>query len=551
MSAPVEELEVDVLVVGAGVAGASVALGLAGVRRVLLVEAGEGSTRWAQGGIAAAVAGDDRPADHAHDTEVAGAGLCDPDVVAAVVAGGPAAIASLLRRGARWDRDAQGRLALGLEGGHGRRRIVHAGGDTTGREVHRVLEDALARPAGPLLRRSGRLRHLTRGLGAAGPQVTGADVETSDGLLRVSARAVVLATGGLGHAYLRTTNPAGVDGSGLAAALRVGATLTDLEFIQFHPTALHSGAVSGRVALASEALRGEGAVLRDHQGRLLMAGRHPLADLAPRDVVAREIARAAARAGADHVWLDARPLGAGVDRFPSFLAGCHALGLEPAVDLVPVAPAEHYLCGGVRVDSWGRSDVPGLLAVGEVAATGLHGANRLASNSLLEGLVLGARLADRLALELPATAVRDVEDTPAAPPGHGTGIGTGIGTASESRFGAASDLPRRVLDAHAGVLRDADALAAAADLLAAYRTGVGGGSGDGERRGRGGHVTDESAWMVASAIVAAATLRTESRGAHHRLDHPHTDPAWVRRTEVRLDTDGLPRASVGTESVAA
>ncbi len=540
MSAPVEELEVDVLVVGAGVAGASVALGLAGVRRVLLVEGGESSTRWAQGGIAAAVAGEDRPADHAQDTETAGAGLCDPDVVATVVAGGPAAIASLLRRGARWDRDADGRMSLGLEGGHGRRRIVHAGGDTTGLEVHRVLETALARaagragaagaagaarPAGPLLRRPGRLRHLTRGLGAAGPQVTGAVVETSDGLLRVSARAVVLATGGLGHAYLRTTNPVGVDGSGLAAALRVGATLTDLEFVQFHPTALHSGALSGRVALASEALRGEGAVLRDHEGRLLMAGRHPLADLAPRDVVAREIARAAAVAGADHVWLDARPLGAGVDRFPTFLAGCHALDLEPAVDLVPVAPAEHYLCGGVRVDSWGRSDVPGLLAVGEVAATGLHGANRLASNSLLEGLVLGARLADGLALELPAPAVRDVDGTDAERTG-----------ARERRAGASvHDLPRRVLDAHAGVLRDADGLAAAADLLAMHRAGA----------------ADESSWLVASAVVAAATLRAESRGAHHRLDHPGTDPAWGRRTEVRLDADGLPRASVGTEAVAA
>lgn len=546
MSAPVEEhevedLEVDVLVVGAGVAGSSVALGLAGVRRVLLLEAGEGSTPWAQGGIAATVADDDRAADHAHDTDVAGAGLCDPDVVATVVAGGPAAIASLLRRGARWDRATDGRLALGLEGGHHRRRIVHAGGDTTGREVHRVLEAALATGAAalatgasgaaPLLRRSGRLRHLTCGLGAGGPQVSGAVVDTARGVLRVSARAVVLATGGLGHAYARTTNPDGVDGSGLAAALRVGATLTDLEFVQFHPTALRGGATPGRVALASEALRGEGAVLRDHRGRLLMAGRHPLADLAPRDVVAREIARAAAEAGSDHVWLDARPLGAGVDRFPTFLAGCHALGLEPAVDLVPVSPAEHYLCGGIRVDSWGRSDVAGLLAVGEVAATGLHGANRLASNSLLEGLVLGARLADRLALDLPAPAVRDIEEPgPASPAPAGTSV---------AAAGSGADVPRRVLDAHAGVLRDAEGLARAADALAAHRGRHTPGTGP------------DGTWLVASAVVAAATLRTESRGAHHRVDHPSTDPAWVRRTEVRLDADGLPRATVGTAAVAA
>ena len=270
---------------------------------------------------------------------------------------------------------------------------MHAGGDATGAEVHRVLSGALPE----VERVAGAAVALTTALGPRGRQVTGAVVRTADGDVLVRSRATVLATGGLGHAYARTTNPEGVDGSGLALALSAGATLTDLEFVQFHPTALATGATRGRLPLVSEAVRGEGAVLRDHEGRRFMVGRHPLADLAPRDVVAREITRVAAAADAPYVWLDARPLGASLaHRFPTFVQSCAGLGLDPAVDLVPVTPAEHYLCGGVATDRWGATDLPGLYAVGEVAATGVHGANRLASNSLLEGLVFGQRLADRL-----------------------------------------------------------------------------------------------------------------------------------------------------------
>jgi L-aspartate oxidase len=478
-----------------------------------VVDHGEGSTRWAQGGIAAVVDPDDDVRDHADDTLRAGAGLCDPDAVAALVAGGPAAIATLLRRGARWDRQPDGRLALGLEGGHHRRRVVHAGGDATGLEVHRVLEAALE--ASGVTRRRGRLDLLTRGTGPDGPQVTGAVIRTADGPVRISARAVVLATGGIGHAYLRSTNPEGVDGTGLAAALAAGATLTDMEFVQFHPTALHTGADRGRLPLVSEALRGEGAVLRDHEGRRFMIGRHPLADLAPRDVVARENARAAADAGAAHVWLDARTLGTDLARFPTFLAGCDSIGLDPAADLVPVTPAEHYLCGGVQVDPWGATDVCGLYAVGEVAATGVHGANRLASNSLLEGLVFGARVADRLSVDLPGAAVTGFEE-----PGA-------VGAAGEG-----SPVARDVLTEHAGVLRDAAGLAKAAELLDRHRS------------------TDPT-WLTAAAVVVAAGLRTESRGAHHRLDHPRTDPRWQRRVTVRLDDEGRPTAALGPGLVVA
>ncbi|MBV9832108.1 MAG: FAD-binding protein [Marmoricola sp.] len=399
------DLHVDVVVVGSGAAGLSVALGLVATRDVLVVEDGDGSTRWAQGGVAAAF-GDDSPEEHAHDTDVAGRGLGDPAAVRRLVEEGPQRVADLVARGARLDRSPDGRLLRSREGGHRRPRVLHAGGDATGAEVWRTLQVAADR-AGVRRLRDTRVT----GLLLTGSSVTGLHAVRPDGAeLVVRARAVVLATGGLGHVYAATTNPAGVRGEGLALALLAGATTADLQFVQFHPTALATGAAGGQLPLVTEALRGEGAVLLDGHGRAFMAGLHPMADLAPRDVVAAAVHRAVRDTGS--AWLDCR----GVDdvhrRFPTVAASCDAIGIDLARDRVPVRPAEHFHCGGVATDAWGATDVPGLYAVGEVARTGVHGANRLASNGLLEGLVYGARVAATLTLELPsrpAGATRSVQ----------------------------------------------------------------------------------------------------------------------------------------------
>jgi L-aspartate oxidase len=501
-------VQTDVLVVGSGVAGLSVALGLAGARSVLVVDAGPGSTAWAQGGIAAAVEPDDDPDRHAADTAAAGAGLCDPPALARLVEESPVRLAELIAVGAGFDRDAGGRLATALEGGHSRRRVVHAGGDATGAEVSRALAAAAVRASIPW-RRGTPVTALTV---APGGQVTGAVLATPAGPQTVRARATVLATGGIGHAYPASTNPPGVTGAGLALALLAGATLADVEFVQFHPTALWAGASRGQLPLVSEAVRGEGAVLLDTRHRRFMAGRHPLADLAPRDVVARAVVEA--MGDRSHVWLDARAVPGFATRFPTVTAACRAIGVDPALDLVPVAPAEHFLCGGVATDGWGATDVPGLYAVGEAAATGVHGANRLASNSLAEGLVYGRRLAARLLLDLPAPATGAQPRALAAP-------------------GAATALARAQLGAAGGVVRDAAGLTAGLAALDAVRC-------------------TEPAWLVARAVLAAAAARQESRGCHFRADHPAPADWWRRRVAVRLDAGGVPRASVtGGERRAA
>lgn len=542
MSAPEA---VDVVVVGAGVAGLSAALGLhAAGRSVLLVSSGEGSTGWAQGGVAAAYAEGDDPVEHARDTALAGAGMCDPRVLDCLVEEGPQRLAELIGLGARFDRRPDGRLERAREGGHHRHRVVHAGGDATGAEVLRTLVAAadVARERGLVHRRDTRVVGLTRGVGGRGPQVTGALLEGPGGPVAVRARAVVLATGGIGSAYAVTTNPSGVTGEGAALALLAGATLRDAEFVQFHPTALHTGARHGQVPLVSEALRGEGAILRDHEGRPFMAGRHPLADLAPRDVVARAVHEAMTAAGEDHVWLDATGVADVTRRFPTIAASCARVGLDPAADLLPVSPAEHFWCGGVATDRWGATDVPGLHAVGEVAATGVHGANRLASNSLLEGLVVGRRLAARLALELPEAAVGELPAAvlgsaasapstphPAPPEPDRSPRAAGPGPASPTVD--AVPAVRRIqqaMSAHAGVVRTAEGLAEAARVLAD------GSAGDPVR-------------LVAGAVVAAAAAREESRGAHFRADHPTTSERWRHHVTVRLDEDGAPRADTSTD----
>jgi L-aspartate oxidase len=504
--------DVDVLVVGAGVAGLSVALGLAGTRRVLVLSKGDGSTAWAQGGIAAAVDSTDDPADHARDTAVAGAGLCSDEELRCLVEEGPLRVAELITVGARLDRTSDGRLSTTLEGGHRRRRVVHAGGDATGAEVARTLSAAAAAAGVETI--SGVARRLTRN--AAG-QVTGAIVDLGGAVGVVSARAVVLATGGIGNAYQASTNPAAVTGDGIALALQAGASLTDMEFVQFHPTVLFTGETrQGQLPLVTEAVRGEGGVLIDADGRRIMLGRHPMADLAPRDIVAREI-DAAMRAGrTPHVWLDATGIGADTlrRRFPTVLAACARFGIDASAEPMPVAPAEHFLCGGVRTDRWGATDVPGLYAVGEVAATGVHGANRLASNSLLEGLVFGRRVAARLVLELPERGDTDVQ-APAYLP---------------DTDAAAAEV-RAVLSRHAGVRRSGAGLEAAQAQL--------------DGLGEGPLAT------VARAVVAAAIARKESRGCHWRDDFPRTSDLWAHRVVVRLDETGRPAATAERLRTAA
>ena len=484
--------EWDVVVVGGGVAGLTAASGLAAAgRRVLVVSEGAGSTRCAQGGVAAAVGAGDSPEQHAADTLEAGAGACDPVTVAVLTAEGPARVADLVAAGADFDREGDG-WALGREGGHRRRRVLHAAGDATGVEVARTAE-LRAHEAGVHWREGRVTGLLMAGRGVCGVVVGGTEIRSG---------AVVLATGGLGHAYPTTTNPEGVSGDGLALALLAGATLADVEFVQFHPTALWTGAAYGRVPLVTEALRGEGAVLRDAAGEPLMRGRHPLGDLAPRDVVARAVHESMRRDGQPRVWLDTRAVPDLEHHFPGLVATCRAHGLDPRS--VPVAPAQHYLCGGVLTDAWGATGVPGLYAVGEVAATGVHGANRLASNSLLEGLVFGHRLAERLVRELPPPALGATEQRCLAAPS------------------AASHRARELLGSAAGLVRDGVDLAAAREALLA-------------------HPAPEVGWLVAVSVLGAAGTRRESRGCHTRSDEPLTRAWWRRRIGVRLDGAGVPQ----------
>ena len=532
--APGWELAADVCVVGSGIAGLCVALharaaGLS-VAVVTKVRVDDGSTRWAQGGIAAVLDPADTPEAHARDTEVAGVGLCEPDAVSVLVHEGPGRLRQLIDWGAAFDRDPAGGLLLTREGGHSADRIVHAGGDATGSEVQRALQDAVrADPGVTLVEHAMVLDLLTDASGrAAGVTLHVLGEGSADGVGAVRARAVVLATGGMGQVYAATTNPPVSTGDGVALGLRAGAVATDLEFVQFHPTALYLGPdARGQQPLVSEALRGEGAVLRDGAGQRFMVGVHPLAELAPRDVVAKGITRVQLRDGVDHVWLDARAVPDLAVRFPTIVASCRAAGVDPATDLVPVTPAAHYASGGLVTDLAGRTTVPGLYACGEVACTGVHGANRLASNSLLEGLVFAARIGAQLGAGLPPSS--PVEPAAAAPSGL---------LAPDGRREVTETMSARV-----GALRSGAGLAEATDRLAALAARL---DPDVAPGVAGWEATD--LLTVAGALATAAAVREETRGCHWREDHPGTEEDWQVHLDVRLDGDGalqVTRRAVG------
>ncbi|MDR3664112.1 MAG: L-aspartate oxidase [Mycobacterium sp.] len=504
----------DVVVVGTGVAGlaAARAAQAAGSRVVVVGKAGETATGYAQGGIAVVVPDtDDSVEAHVADTVAAGAGLCDVDAVTSIVADGYAAVRELVGAGAAFDEAGPGRWSLTREGGHTRRRIIHAGGDATGAEVQRALAAAT---------RSLDIRpnHVALQVLHHDGAVSGLVVLSPDGPGVLAAPTVILATGGLGQLYTATTNPDGSTGDGVALALRAGLPVRDIEFIQFHPTMLYTGAAGGRCPLITEALRGEGAVLLDRRGDSVTDGVHPMGDLAPRDVVAAAVEARLAATGDDCVYLDARGVADVATRFPTVTAACLEVGVDPARQPIPVVPGAHYSCGGVVTDVHGRTEMAGLYAAGEVGRTGMHGGNRLASNSLLEGLVVGGR-AGRAA----AAHAR----------------GAGANRMPEPDFGRRPALDRAALQngmtAYAAVARDAPGLARLSELLRGAR--------DTAMSGRTA-VEDAALTMTAAAVAVAAAARAESRGCHHRGDRPDPDPAYGVSIDVRLDGDGCTVAEV-------
>jgi L-aspartate oxidase len=526
----------DVLVLGSGVAGLSAAVRLAGpggpspsLSLGVLTKGAlsQSATRWAQGGVAAVLGADEDSTDlHLADTLAAGAGLCDEEAVRVLVDEGPGRVHELIALGVEFDREATGLLALAREGGHSRPRVVHAGGAATGAEVERALVDATYSSASAVLEGWFALDLLVEdgrctGVWALPPGAGGAA-----GPVEVRADHVVLATGGAGQLFSVTTNPPESTGDGVAMALRAGVPTADVEFVQFHPTALHHPAMPR--PLLSEALRGHGALLRDRDGERFVD------ELAPRDVVSRAMAARMAEQGVDHLWLDATGLERFSARFPTIAASLSSIGLDPQRDWLPIAPAAHHLSGGVVTDLWGATALPGLWAVGEVACTGVHGANRLASNSLLEGMVFGARLAERI-----PSGAQSPEASGALRAVLGEEPIDGIGCTllekaatprppKSNRWPGVDvtklrDMVQRAMTRGAGVVRSAESLADARAVVDEVTFVL----ADAPDSVAAEELTN--LLQLADALLVSALLRTESRGAHARREFPDADPEWRRR----------------------
>jgi L-aspartate oxidase len=517
-------INADVIVIGSGIAGLTAALSARdkGLSVLLLTKdvLSTGSTSWAQGGIAAALGPGDSPDQHFQDTLEAGAGLCDQESVRILVQEGPAAVKRLINLGATFDLDSSGNVALTREGGHRRDRIAHAGGDATGAEISRALvAKVLADPKVRIFEHALVLDLLKD----KNERVCGVTLHVMgkgkiDGVGAALARAVVLATGGLGAVFQQTTNPLVATGDGVALALRAGATVADLEFVQFHPTVLWVGPDSrGSQPLISEAVRGEGAILRNINGEAFMSTIHPMKDLAPRDVVAHAVHEEIIKSGKPYVYLDGTKLGEDIwlQRFPNILSSCRKIGIDPLVDLIPVVPAAHYASGGVVSDMTGKTDIPGLFAVGECANTGVHGANRLASNSLLEGLVVAERVANHLT-DLPKQREPLIENIP-------TNLIDGK---------VRKDITETTTTG-AGAVRNATGLNKTIDKLS-------------EIAKKTTKLSSTQSWeatnllTVSSFLSNAALRREESRGSHWRSDFPErNDSRWLVRIQGKLNEGKL------------
>ena len=517
-------INADVIVIGSGIAGLTAALSARakGLSVLLLTKdvLSTSSTSWAQGGIAAALGPGDSPDQHFQDTLEAGAGLCDQDSVKILVQEGPAAVRRLINLGATFDLDSSGNVALTREGGHRRHRIAHAGGDATGAEISRALvAKVLADPKVRIFEHALVLDLLKDKF----ERVCGVTLHVMgkgriDGVGAALSRSVILATGGLGAVFEQTTNPLVATGDGVALALRAGTTVADLEFVQFHPTVLWVGPDSrGSQPLISEAVRGEGAILRNINGEAFMSKIHPMKDLAPRDVVAHAVHEEIIKSGKPFVYLDGTKLGKDIwlNRFPNILLSCQEIGIDPLVEMIPVVPAAHYASGGVVSDMTGRTDIPGLFAVGECASAGVHGANRLASNSLLEGLVVAERIAQHL-VDLPAQSEPLIENIP-----------------SNLIDGKVRKEITATTTKGAGAVRNSQGLQQTISDLAQLAT-------------KTTNLVSTQSWeatnllTVSSFLSNAALRREESRGSHWRTDFPaRNDERWLVRIQGKLNEGKL------------